>query len=466
MARCGCSGGSGCSCLVTSGAGIRVSGSGSATDPYVVDATGTGITGSLVVADTSTVDLTMDGSGTQADPYTLSGVATISMEDLSDVAPGAVPASGQVPVYNGTAWTFAVPPTTPPGAVSVSTGLTGDGAAATPIKVRVSGTWGTAPLNQMGTDSTRAAPVFVDSAGNLRALGDVKLSRAASPTGAVAALQDWNDGDLHLGIFGQTTPERDIDIHRLVDGSNVLARHYVTTNSGLGVAATLAVSGAASEAAVGTARRAALYQRADGQTWRSTWPAGANPTAVNRPLPFAMAVGSVSVGGNGNAVRTVTVTWPKDRFVDTPYAYLSSHTGTDHSATTNTEAWIYTGLTSGTVGINRTNDTTVTVNWLAIQLDVTVAAALAATTPLGRALQARREKWAAREQVLLDAGSFVICPTEGCDNQGEVIAVDATFTDPADPAAQYPVDEFQCGVCGTVLALGGGAKTTPPIQLG
>ncbi len=450
MARCGCGNAGGCSCLVTAGGGIRVSGTGTESNPYVIESTGTGITGALTVKDTATVDLTMGGSGTVADPYELSGVATISMEGLSDIAPGATPAAGQVPVFNGTEWEFAVPPTTPPGAVNVSTGLAGDGAAATPIRVRTSGTWGTAPLNQMGTNSTLAAPVFVDSAGNLRTLGDVKLTRAASPTAAPGGFLDWNDGSLHLGIFGQTTAERDLVWHRTQGGTNNLGQLYLTENGGAAAFAILAGKGQTSDALTTGVARSALYQRSDGHTYRATWLAGQS-TGVSRPLPFAMAVGVAQLPGSANASRLVTVTFPAGRFTEAPFTLVTSHVGSTNSSTINTEIWSYTGVASFQVGVNRTNATQVGVHWIAVQLDKDVSTLL---NPLQARKHALADLWESRAAQLLEVDSYVQCDTAGCENQGIPIPVESTWTD--DQGNSHPVDDYVCGVCETRLVLGGG----------
>jgi hypothetical protein len=67
MARCGCSGSS-CSCIIQSGTGVVVSGSGTAGNPYIISAN----TGSLTIADSPTVDLTLTGDGSPGTPYELS----------------------------------------------------------------------------------------------------------------------------------------------------------------------------------------------------------------------------------------------------------------------------------------------------------------------------------------------------------------------------------------------------------
>jgi hypothetical protein len=72
MARCDCAGGR-CSCGVTAGDGIEVTGSGEATNPYVITAVGQPITGQLTVADTPSLNLTMTGQGEVNEPYVISG---------------------------------------------------------------------------------------------------------------------------------------------------------------------------------------------------------------------------------------------------------------------------------------------------------------------------------------------------------------------------------------------------------
>lgn len=171
MARCGCRGGA-CGCLVVGGENVVVSGNGSADNPYVVNVNTATITDVLAVADTTTIDLTLDGSGTEADPFVISGVATLTMSDLIDVADPEGPTVGDVPVWvddgEGGHWEFRPPPTVPPGTVSTGAGITGDGSASSPIAVNVSGTWGSGALSGYGTDTTLGSPTYIDANGQVR----------------------------------------------------------------------------------------------------------------------------------------------------------------------------------------------------------------------------------------------------------------------------------------------------------
>jgi hypothetical protein len=72
MARCDCAGGR-CSCGVVGGDGIEITGSGEATNPYVISAVGQPLTGQLTVEDTATLNLTLTGDGVLNEPYTISG---------------------------------------------------------------------------------------------------------------------------------------------------------------------------------------------------------------------------------------------------------------------------------------------------------------------------------------------------------------------------------------------------------
>lgn len=168
MARCSCNG-SQCNCLVISGEGTIVTGSGHPSDPYVI--TNTGIRDALKVTDTQTVDLAINGAGVQNDPYLLSAVAKLRLlHDMVDMGVGqtADPGDTIIVQVDGT-WHLGPPPVTPAGAVNTRGGIQGDGTFTAPIEVAVSGTWGLPPLDGLGADSTIGTVIYVDSAGQVRA---------------------------------------------------------------------------------------------------------------------------------------------------------------------------------------------------------------------------------------------------------------------------------------------------------
>lgn len=132
--RCGCASGS-CSCVVTGGDGVEVSGSGSTSDPYVIDAADVALTGKLQVQDSDTIDLTLAGEGTVAEPYILTADAALSLGQLVDVD-DANTTVGYV-LARMPDGTFAlVPPTTAPvGAINSDATIDGDGSAGDPLRV-------------------------------------------------------------------------------------------------------------------------------------------------------------------------------------------------------------------------------------------------------------------------------------------------------------------------------------------
>jgi acyl CoA:acetate/3-ketoacid CoA transferase alpha subunit len=89
MVRCNCAASGGCSCSVREGENIRVTGSGEAGNPYVIEALRQTIAGQVTVADTPSLNLTMTGQGMVNEPFTISG----------EVIPGAQqPITGQLTV--------------------------------------------------------------------------------------------------------------------------------------------------------------------------------------------------------------------------------------------------------------------------------------------------------------------------------------------------------------------------------
>ena len=155
----------GCSCIVRGTNGVAVSGTGTARDPYVVQLDAA-FGGNFVATDTETVNLQLTGRGIAGDPYDLKATATIALTDLTDISdPQGGPAVGETLVWVGAGelghWEFAPPPAVPPGSVNVGQGITGTGAIGSPIAVKT--------LSAAGGVTT-GLEVYVDSAGNLRAV--------------------------------------------------------------------------------------------------------------------------------------------------------------------------------------------------------------------------------------------------------------------------------------------------------
>jgi hypothetical protein len=103
MARdCNC-GGQSCGCLIVAGAGIQVTGIGTADNPFVIRNIASDLASSFKVSDTLTLDMVLAGSGTNLDPFILQGNVTLQMQQLSDVSnPGGAPTAGTSPTYVGT----------------------------------------------------------------------------------------------------------------------------------------------------------------------------------------------------------------------------------------------------------------------------------------------------------------------------------------------------------------------------
>jgi|SRR5690606_9349154 len=159
MSNCNCEN-VGCACIIQAGPGVSVTGSGSAGDPFVVSRSGGDLV--LTTQDTPSLNLQSIGSGSDDDPYILSGVVTARLQDLSDVDDASGPGLGDVPVWTGSAFVFAPPPTVPPGAVNtIPGGLLGDGSFGDPLGVNVS---------EVVEDSTAGLGIYVDSLGQLRAV--------------------------------------------------------------------------------------------------------------------------------------------------------------------------------------------------------------------------------------------------------------------------------------------------------
>lgn len=156
----------GCTCVITAGPGVTVTGAGSSRSPIVISSA-LALAESLVVNDTSTVNMQLVGGGVPGNSFVLSATASLKLTQLSDVAdPSGGPAVGESPVWVGAGlaghWEFALPPVAPAGAVNVSTGLGGVGSVGSPLFVKMIGT--------SAGGSTAGLEVYADSAGNLRAV--------------------------------------------------------------------------------------------------------------------------------------------------------------------------------------------------------------------------------------------------------------------------------------------------------
>jgi hypothetical protein len=170
---CNCGSGA-CSCLIQAGDGIVVTGSGTPTNPYVVQSKVLNLVGALTVRDSDSVDLTLWGSGTTTDPFTLTASSSLKLTQLSDVAdPSGGPSVGESPVWIGTGadghWEFSTLPPSPAGSVNAGSGVGGLGTVADPLFLEAAAVWGTGELAGLGPDSTIGLPVYIDSAGKVRA---------------------------------------------------------------------------------------------------------------------------------------------------------------------------------------------------------------------------------------------------------------------------------------------------------
>ena len=128
-----CGSGSSCSCKISAGPGIEVTGSGTAVDPFVLSAAI-----AFEAVDNAQFDVTLTGTGETGNPYSLSVAyaATSKLDDIPDVNASA-PTNGQVLSWNAatSTWVPAPPTTAPTGAVSHDQSLSGDGSAGAPLQV-------------------------------------------------------------------------------------------------------------------------------------------------------------------------------------------------------------------------------------------------------------------------------------------------------------------------------------------
>lgn len=200
-----------CSCRITAGDGIVITGTGTPSNPFEISTDFPGIADSFRVNDTTTVNLTLLGAGSPANPFVLRADATIKVTQLADVQdPEGGPAVGESLVWTGSGtaghWEFKTLPPAPAGAVNVAAGISGSGTAVDPIKVRVIGTTTGGP--------TTGLEVYTDSAGNLRAVQPlatavdwstiVNKPSAFPPTPHTHPLADISDATAYGRSLAQT----------------------------------------------------------------------------------------------------------------------------------------------------------------------------------------------------------------------------------------------------------------------
>lgn len=209
MARC-CGGPS--ATKIEAGAGITVTGTGTAADPFII-----GGGASLSVLDTTQFNMTLTGTGTLADPWIVSvdyaATSTLAaIGNVSDVAP----TNTQVLGYNTATslWEPKAPTTAASGSVTHDTSLSGDGSGGSPLQVLE---------DPAGLLVTVAAGLGMTDAGKnqlVRKFATAALRTAASPAPTLNSLtmldtapgrvDYWNGsawkpklGEVHPVVTGQ-----------------------------------------------------------------------------------------------------------------------------------------------------------------------------------------------------------------------------------------------------------------------
>lgn len=88
MPKCNCAGSS-CGCSVTSGAGINVSGTGTAADPFIVtaDITSLPIADSIAVSNSTSIEFGKKGTGAIGDPVIVTGQVVVRSPNGTRWAP-------------------------------------------------------------------------------------------------------------------------------------------------------------------------------------------------------------------------------------------------------------------------------------------------------------------------------------------------------------------------------------------
>lgn len=188
MARCGCSDGSSCSCLIRGSGGITVTGAGTATNPYLISG---GL--QLGVMDSQTINFGLTGDGSTNEPYILTGSATVALGDLIDVD-AAGGSTGYVLAQQADgSFALVAPSTAPVGAINVGNGIDGDGSSGDPLRVKLAADSGlTLTANGLaiagGTSWMDWTPVFHRTSGGTVNIGTSTLEGRYMQVGKLVAV--------------------------------------------------------------------------------------------------------------------------------------------------------------------------------------------------------------------------------------------------------------------------------------
>lgn len=90
-----------------------------------------------------------------------------------------------------------------------------------------------------------------------------------------------------------------------------------------------------------------------------------NTTGTARPIPFSMSANFVNITPVANTVTGAAVTFPTSRFTAEPRIMVTANSA---SSAVRTVTFSSPSTTGVTINIYRTDTTTTTVNWIAVQM--------------------------------------------------------------------------------------------------
>lgn len=192
MPRC-CGQAGTCACKVTGGRHVQVGGTGTAQDPFTIDA----LTSINVSADEQFL-FALTGEGTLSDPYVLhvGYAAGASLDGLPDVNAPA-PTNGYVLAWDeasGT-WVPAPPTTAAAGGTSTGNGIEGDGSAGAPLEV----TADNVRFIQVGTNGVGLTDAGINSL--IRAFPDDAARAVADPPPVAGTLSVLADNPSRIDYY-------------------------------------------------------------------------------------------------------------------------------------------------------------------------------------------------------------------------------------------------------------------------